>query len=97
MTRVYANDKAYIATGDVVEEFKFVYSFKETNYPKYAVMYKEFCNMVRDQLGISNMIVIFLKEEEDELLVVTYNIVANDYDFYFQGQDEFGLYVEVGE
>ncbi|OME54079.1 hypothetical protein BSK59_15980 [Paenibacillus odorifer] len=96
MVKVYANEVGHaIESEELVEIVQGLRVLRQESPMQYALMYKDLCNGIREDLGINNLISLVLMDEIT-VGVFIYNIVAGDFDVFQQGQDENGLYIEVG-
>lgn len=97
MTKVYANEVGYvIESKEMVEVVQELRELRKSNYAKYILIFKELGNKIREDLEISNLISINILDEST-VGILTYNIVAGQFDVFIQGKDEIGFYIEIGE
>jgi hypothetical protein len=94
--KVYAN-KEMFATEDkgVIERYQsFVSSAPMfSDMPEFKQEYKAFCNEIREQLQINNIISFLYVEEKGVMFILTYDVFASEGLGFQQGFDETGSYM----
>lgn len=95
MTKVYANEVGHaIESVDLVEIVVGLHELRQENPMQFALIYKDLCNGIREEIGINNLITLVLLDEIT-VGVIVFNVIAGEFDAFKTGQDENDLYIEV--
>ncbi|WP_090739384.1 hypothetical protein [Paenibacillus sp. Mc5Re-14] len=95
MTKVYANEEVVVVQDvELVQAVVELAFLRMIDYDAYAVANKLLADLLRESLE-TELVIGIVVLDEGTVGLLTYNILADDYNHFVQGQDEYGFYVEV--
>lgn len=97
LKRIYALNHFYtVDDKEFIEDVVSLYeAYEELGEERFRVHQKRLHNFVRSQLEIQNVLSIKVAKDRSYIMVVEYPVPARHYNWFSEGYDEIGYYLEM--